>query len=415
MNKISSEGRIILQEDQDFSAETINFEKNNIISNKKFSKLISTKDIKPLKFSKRLNFPFGNINDILNLQTADDSKTYSNSTMEYLMHRFQIINKCLPTVCYISEINANKFLNNLFYYCNVPEQSYNKRYSLLNNPDLHTFSICISKNIFLVFNYNFGGYFLYDESLEKDKNSSLYILLGLLKYCKKPLLEKNKIFIVYQSKNGFDKHPFDIKKIKVNLEENYNEDFIEKSKKIITGLNDKNKTNLVILSGPAGTGKTTFLRYLASKLKKNIIFIPPDLVDSITSPSFIPFLLNNNDCILIVEDAEPVLEKRHTGGRSSGVSNVLNLTDGLLSDCLNISIIATFNINTKNIDDALMRKGRLLMHYHFDYLNEKKSKELLEKLGHKEIEVKAPMSLADIYYYNNGNGNEVKPIKLGFK
>ena len=106
------------------------------------------------------------------------------------------------------------------------------------------------------------------------------------------------------------------------------------------------------------------------------------MVDSITDPAFIPFLMSNNDSILIIEDAEPALEKRGNGGRSSAVSNVLNLTDGLLSDCLKISIVATFNTGIKNIDEALTRKGRLLMNYKFEKLSKEKSKKLLEKNGH---------------------------------
>jgi ATP-dependent 26S proteasome regulatory subunit len=94
------------------------------------------------------------------------------------------------------------------------------------------------------------------------------------------------------------------------------------------------------------------------------------------------------------------------------------MTDGLLSDCLNISIVATFNVDIKNIDEALLRKGRLLTQYKFDKLSTEKSKKLLKKLGHSEIEVKEPMTLADIYYYgenNNGNHAESTKKKIGFK
>ena len=242
----------------------------------------------------------------------------------------------------------------------------------------------------------------------------LYDILALLRGIRKPKVSKNKIYIVYKNQHGFDKIGFDVKKINVDLNENYNDEFEEISEKIIEGLNSKDKTNLVILQGEAGTGKTTFVRYLTSKLKKNIIFISPDMADSITDPAFIPFLMKNNDSILIIEDAEPALEKRNAGGRSSAVSNVLNLTDGLLSDCLKISIVATFNTNTKNIDEALLRKGRLLMNYKFEKLSIEKSKALLTKLGH-DVDVKETMTLADICYY--GTDNNTKKItdkKIGF-
>jgi SpoVK/Ycf46/Vps4 family AAA+-type ATPase len=260
------------------------------------------------------------------------------------------------------------------------------------------------------------GIIYYDPKDEKDKDSLFYTLLGLLKPYKKPKVTKNKIYIVYNTPHGFDKIGFDVKKIDVDINENYNNNFLEMSEQIIEGLNSRNKTNLVILSGDPGTGKTTYIRYLTSHLKKNIIFIPPDMVDSITDPGFIPFLMKNNDSILIIEDAEPALEKRGSGGRSSAVSNVLNLTDGLLSDCLKISIVATFNTGTKNIDEALTRKGRLLMNYKFEKLCIEKSIKLLEKLGHKDVKVIKPMTLADIYYYGiDNNTKEMEIKKTGFR
>jgi SpoVK/Ycf46/Vps4 family AAA+-type ATPase len=220
--------------------------------------------------------------------------------------------------------------------------------------------------------------------------------------------------VVYQSQAGFEKTGFDVKKINVNLEENYNNDFPEISKEIINGLNDKKKTNLVILSGPPGTGKTTYIRYLTSKIKKNIIFIAPDMVNHITDPSFIPFLMKNNDAVLIIEDAEPALQSRDGNGRTGAVSNVLNLTDGLLSDCLNISIVATFNTSGKNIDSALLRKGRLLKNYKFEKLSIKKSQALLNKLG-KNVKVTEPMTLSEIYFYeSDNNSEEYKSKKIGF-
>ena len=163
---------------------------------------------------------------------------------------------------------------------------------------------------------------------------------------------------------------------------------------------------------------TTFIRYLAGKLKRNIIFISPDMVDHITEPEFIPFLMENSDAILILEDAEGALQKRDLQGRTGAVSNILNLTDGLLSDCLNISIVATFNTATKNIDDALLRKGRLLKAYKFDKLNIEKTKVLMAKEGHRIEDVKKPMSLADIYYFDDEvKGNQeafFEEKKVGF-
>ena len=129
--------------------------------------------------------------------------------------------------------------------------------------------------------------------------------------------------------------------------------------------------------------------------------------------------MSNSDSVLIIEDAEPALQKRITNGgvgRSGAISNILNLTDGLLSDCLNISIVATFNTSTKVIDDALLRKGRLIKSYTFENLVAHKSKKLLKKLGH-EVDVERGMSLADIYFYGEDNKGENfgETHSVGFK
>jgi hypothetical protein len=190
---------------------------------------------------------------------------------------------------------------------------------------------------------------------------------------------------------------------KINKKENmYDLELDENSKKVYF-------TNNIL------SHNTSFIRLLAGKLQRDIIFVSPDMVNYITDPGFIPFLMNNSNAILIIEDAEPVLQKRDGRNRTSAISNILNLTDGLLSDCLNISIVATFNTSTSVLDDALLRKGRLITSYTFKKLSIEKSNKLLKKLGHN-IEVKKEMSLADIYFYNSDNNViEEKDKKIGFK
>jgi hypothetical protein len=379
---------------------------------------INFKKINAKKFSDKPLLTFSNVYEFEQMDNGDEAYVQYCSDINYYMYRYQICNQFTGALCRYDNINIKKFINNLFKYYHVPEESYSKNtyYSdFLGKIEISTLSISFSKKLFLQLGNSTEATLIYDKRDEEDKNSLLYTILGLLKNCQNPRVPKNKIFIVYRDGRGFEKMGFSIKKIKVNLSENYNSGFETVIDQIIKGLNNKKESHLVIMQGAPGTGKTTCIRFLASKLKKNIIFISPDMVDSLTDPAFIPFLMQNNDSILIIEDAEPALEKRGAGGRSSAVSNVLNLTDGLLSDCLKISIVATFNTNSKNIDDALIRKGRLLKHYKFEKLCIEKSKALLEKLGHKDIKIKEPMTLADIYYYGVENGSQQpEKKKIGF-
>ena len=89
---------------------------------------------------------------------------------------------------------------------------------------------------------------------------------------------------------------------------------------------------------------------------------------AISDPGFIPFLMKHPDSILIIEDAETAIKDRNITGNTNAVSNILNLTDGILGECLKIQIVATFNTERTQIDKALLRKGRLVTEYKFENL-----------------------------------------------
>lgn len=160
---------------------------------------------------------------------------------------------------------------------------------------------------------------------------------------------------------------------------------------------------------------TSFIKYLTKLIeKKEILFIPPSVAESLSEPSIIPFLMDYRNSILIIEDAETVITDRENGGSISGVSNILNITDGIMGDCLNIQIIATFNMEKRKIDKALLRKGRLIAEHRFENLSVEDSNNLLKHLK-KDYITTEPMCLADIY---NINEELIKPEdkknKIGF-
>ena len=159
----------------------------------------------------------------------------------------------------------------------------------------------------------------------------------------------------------------EILKPRLSIEDNYNDDFAEIHQTIIKRLSKKNDKGLVLLHGKPGTGKTSYIRYLISSLKKNVIFLPPNMAGAITNPDLISILIDNPNSIFVIEDAENIVIDRSRNGRSP-VSALLNISDGLLSDCLNIQIICSFNTDISRIDSALMRKGRLIAKYEFKEL-----------------------------------------------
>lgn len=197
----------------------------------------------------------------------------------------------------------------------------------------------------------------------------------------------------------------------LNLEDNYNSDFSEFDEKFLDRLH-KNEVGLYLLHGQPGTGKTTYLRNLIRKTSKRVIFVPPLLANRFSDPNMIPFLMKYPDSIIIIEDAENIITKR-TKGDNQSVSNLLNITDGILGDCLKFQTICTFNTPKEQIDDALLREGRLILRYEFEKLSVEKSNQLLEKLNSKKTNT--PLSLSEIY--NRGENNQQftkEESKIGF-
>ena len=126
--------------------------------------------------------------------------------------------------------------------------------------------------------------------------------------------------------------------------------------------------------------KTSYIRSLIYKLK-NLNFVFIDINDFYKLCDNKQYLGKLKDSILIIEDCESLIKDRDTSQFSQNISDLLQITDGLIGDGLNIKIICTFNTNVTNIDKALLRKGRIKLRYEFKELTEDKAKALYAKLN----------------------------------
>ena len=223
------------------------------------------------------------------------------------------------------------------------------------------------------------------------------------------------VSLLVQGRDGsIDLKSLEITKPKLVLGDNYNDDFMDTHDIIFKRLSKKNDKGIVLLHGEPGTGKTYYIRYLITKLKKKVIFLPPDMAIALTNPNFIEVFIDNPNSILVIEDAENIVMERE-GNSYSAISTLLNISDGLLSDCLNIQIICSFNTDVSNIDRALLRKGRLIAKYDFQELETKKANQLSKKLGF-ESSYDSPVALSEIYNQDEKNFKEQQKItKIGFQ
>lgn len=198
----------------------------------------------------------------------------------------------------------------------------------------------------------------------------------------------------------------------IDINELYNDDFVEVDK-IISNSIQKTESGMILLHGDPGTGKTTYIKHLICKhADKQFIFIQNDFVRELLNPAFISFLLQNKNSILLIEDAEKVVVSRENSPSGSVVSTILQLTDGLFSDYLNIKIICTFNTNIERIDKALLRKGRMIANYKFSPLSAEKTVRLADKLGYKNVT--GSLTLADIFGLETPGFEQTKKNSLGF-
>lgn len=207
-----------------------------------------------------------------------------------------------------------------------------------------------------------------------------------------------------------DINTLDFKSIDIN--ELYNDDFTEIDS-IISQSIAKDTAGIILLHGEPGTGKTTYIKNLIYRFKdRDFIFIQNDFVQDLLKPSFVTFLLRNKNSVLIIEDAEKVVVSRDHSSDASVVSTILQLTDGLFSDFLNIKILCTFNTNIDRIDKALLRKGRMIAKYNFEPLSPEKTAALAKKLGHDNVE--GSMTLADIFGIDKPEFNDTTKRGVGF-
>ena len=255
----------------------------------------------------------------------------------------------------------------------------------------------------------------YCEILHDGNNEGFLneMMILLKQFREKKKREPQEINLVVQNGRSLELRSMEIKRTRLNLGLFYEDDFIEVDEIIRKRLRKKHDRGIVLLHGLPGTGKTTYLRHLVSSIKKRILFLSPSAAGHLVSPEFIQLLIDNPETVMIIEDAENIIMDRKLGS-SSAVSNLLNLSDGLLADCLNIQLICTFNSPLTVVDSALMRKGRLIARYEFGKLGVAKSQQLSNHFGF-DTEITTPMTIAELANQHEQDGSDEKTEVIGFR
>lgn len=169
------------------------------------------------------------------------------------------------------------------------------------------------------------------------------------------------------------------------------------------------KKGITILFGDFGTGKTSSINYISSKIEKDFIYIPNNMIDiSINNPSFSNLLRKYKNSVLFIDDSEFL--NNDIINRNNTLNNIIQLVDSYLSDDININIILIFNILDKEeIDESLLECNNLLDIIDFEYLSSKESTELSKHLKFN-FEYKNKTKLSNVL--KNKKHDKIK--KIGF-
>jgi len=320
--------------------------------------------------------------------------------MPYRIYKIELDYTLLTEI--VDEFNFNPALKTIFREVAMDEY----------NPTTEKHLYLALEEVLLYLEYDFTKLSIYVGSNDPDARGMRRVRRLIKPYLNTRIPDKGKIHLMFQTEFGFSTREFELPNVKVDLAMQYNDNLIDFHDEVISVLNGKKKNGIIFLHGDPGTGKTTYIRYLISNLERKIIFVPSDMVPHLASPNFMNFMLGNKDSVMVIEDAESVLEDR-SNTRNSVVSNLLNLSDGILSDALRIQFVCTFNTNINQIDEAFFRGGRMLAIHEFKELETVKANKLAESLGMDKTFEK-PTKLSDIYN-NLGEMNRDKRRKgIGF-
>lgn len=137
------------------------------------------------------------------------------------------------------------------------------------------------------------------------------------------------------------------------------------------------KSNILILIGVPGTGKTTFTRGLLQETRQSAMVTYSEEI--IRQDEFFTNWYRSKNTFLIMEDSDSMLLPRTDG--NSMMTKFLSLGDGLMSFPNKKMIFSTNLPNVSDIDSALTRPGRCFDIVKFAPLTQEQGRKLCDKLN----------------------------------
>lgn len=177
----------------------------------------------------------------------------------------------------------------------------------------------------------------------------------------------------------------------------------------------ESSANILLLIGPPGTGKTTFIRGLLSH--RNCSAIVTYDAGIIEKDGFFARFIEDDTEVMVLEDSDAFLKSRSDG--NTMMHRFLNVGDGLVTTKGKKMIFSTNLPSIRDIDSALIRPGRCFDIVEFKPLSLFDAQKLADKLGGKVPERKGgetiEFSIAEIFNTQSEQAKNAKTNrKVGF-
>jgi SpoVK/Ycf46/Vps4 family AAA+-type ATPase len=168
--------------------------------------------------------------------------------------------------------------------------------------------------------------------------------------------------------------------------------------------------NILLLIGPPGTGKTTFIRGLLAH--RNCSAMVTYDAGILEKDGFFARFIEDDAEVMVLEDSDAFLKSRSDG--NTMMHRFLNVGDGLVTTKGKKMIFSTNLPSIRDIDSALVRPGRCFDILTFDALSQEEADKLAKKLGVEVEQDKKDYSLAEIFNKQTHSNPASTNRKVGF-